>query len=48
MFYLLFKVIGVAHADEKERAVIESGQGKVQKHQHNQPQRYHSLTRYSC
>lgn len=34
MFCLLFKDIGVAHADEEERTVAECGQGKIQKHKY--------------
>lgn len=48
VFHLLFKDISMAHADEEERTIAESRQGKIQGHQHTQPKRHHSLTHFSC
>jgi len=44
VFCLLFKDTGVAHSNEEEWTIAESGQGKIQKHKHTSLKGHHSLT----
>lgn len=45
LLLLLFIDIGLAHADEEERACPKIRPGKIQKHQRASPERNHCLTR---